>query len=329
MIEMLFNIPYAYADGDEPVRIILESENLVSQLMRDPWILVSYLAIIVVLPVIVTLIADRVTQKMQSSEGYVGNRSEYVTRARFDKEINCVQELSRNLLLLIQETKACSKIPSPENNAKWGKCRLELIKSIGDAAPFLNYLDLSDENGVYCGVKRKAGEAKTDSSKEGVTAANCQDPLFEKQCACKNSADNAHPKVVLTDSICGIPNADKNNPKNLYTRACEILALCERTHSSNDFSCMQTGECRGNSSSPFEYETYLDCRYARFVNCAYCRLNAIEYGRKSLRKKNRRDKRRGHFPWRLWENHMANFDQECPYKALVEDASPDDQDRNE
>lgn len=324
--------------------------------------------IIAVIPIVVSFVLDyRTNERIKKSE-YSSSRSEYVTRNRFDKEIDCIQSLSMNLLVLIQKTKrvvALSKVANAEvvevekpeilsgpaevgqpSNLEeaiweWETQHEKVIRSIGKAAPFLNYLNLDDSSIPYCGVSRQRSTSSDTGCRAEEGDCGASRPSIDKACMCsekkqeekyfdndasrddlalieiQSSSDDSlfidYLKVSPTD---GAKGEAKRVGKNLYNRACEILLFCEYAKRTNDLGCIRiAGDCNGGAGSPHEYRTYLDCRYARFVNCAYCRLNAIEFGREGLRKRNKREHEKRTQPRAIMEeNKMRQFDQRCPYK---------------
>lgn len=317
--------------------------------------------VVAILPIVLSFLLNWKTDRKIKRLEYSDNRSEYVTRRRFDKEINCIQDLSMNLLVLIQETKRIvqlSKVAKIEargevqaaalNNAaqEWELQHERVIRSIGKAAPFLNYLDLQNSSVPYCGVSRKERSCSDEEGESANRDSGKEKPSIEKSCMSMKGAttgeggkaqchecDKLAADLLLIDIqsrfdgsmyieyLKGSPREDagaeaKKVGKNLYHRACEILLFCEYAKREKDLSCIQPPKnCVGNAGSPHEYRTYLDCRYARFVNCAYCRLNTIEYGRESLRKKNKEeDDKLKHRRARKKEEKMSKYDQRCPYE---------------
>lgn len=137
-----------------------------------------------------------------------------------------------------------------------------------------------------------------------------------------------HIQEISIDSLyIDMPEFAQHRPKNLYQRACEILMFCRYFHENpNEMNaCIRSHNdqpCRGSLGSPHLYRSYLDCRYERFINCAYCRLNMIEYGRKSLRKKNKKDQKEKKYGKcnirKFFASNNSNYDQECPYVELVD-----------
>lgn len=311
----MFGIAPAYADTSSEQGV----DPLIT-LLHDPLALTLYAVFILIIPIIVTSITTIAINRIEHSRGYEKNRSEYITHKRFDREIAGIQDLSENLLILIQITKSLIRSPVYSSKDEWLNQRKKVIALIGKSAPFLNYLDLSNGSVPYCGVSKK--HLMKEENKEGDSQENTQNIKEAKRCVCREDFNES---ISLRDSQLSSPDSlyrDINSEKvtygkNLYHRACEILMLCEISQRMNTLACIRKDkdDCYGNSSSPHEYQTYLDCRYERFINCAYCRLNMIEYGRKSLRKKNKKDRRW----WRKqWKKHERHFDQKCPYIELTE-----------
>lgn len=293
--------------------------------MLDPLLFVIYIAGVVLLPIIISTFANLITTKKLKRHSYGQSRSEYVTRARFDKEIDCIQDLSAKLLLLIQMAKSYLSEDYVVDRERWNQQRDEALVSLGKSAPFLNYLDTYNSNQPYCGVATKKGvEPHMHQNSRNNSLDNCENSL-EKHCPCNLSGSETRilssiQKSSIDSLYIDIPELKLRN-SNLYQRACEIIMLCEHAFQTGDTSCVKTEAncvCRASKSSNHEYRTYLDCRYERFVDCAYCRLNTIEYGRESIRKNNKRAQRklRGLRKWR--EEIMCDYDQSCPYAELSE-----------
>lgn len=210
----------------------------------------------------------------------------------------------------------------------------------------MNYLDLHNSSVPYCGVSRKGGDSSCEGGEPADQNGCGEKAPIKKSCTCaskteaeggeeykcpgcrehaanlilvdiQSSFDSSMYIEYLKKDIAGIAKSESEKVgKNLYHRACEILLFCEYARQEKDLGCIRpAGSCVGNAGSPYEYRTYLDCRYARFVNCAYCRLNAIEYGRESLREKNKReDDKLNRRRARKREEKMSKYDQRCPYK---------------
>lgn len=358
MPEILFWPQFAYAGEENTIdatyqHLLSISPDLLSILIGP--------LLVAILPIALSFFLNWKTGRKIKRFEYSDSRSEYVTRSRFDKEIDCIQDLSMNLLVLIQDTKRIVQLVKTkeaeaieENETtvisevarEWELQHEEVVRSIGKAAPFLNYLDLHNSSIPYCGVSRKEGASSCEEGASEKESNDGKKTLIEKSCICaskteaeggekykcpacrehaanlaligiQSSLDGSMYIEYLKGSIADIAKTESEKVgKNLYHRACEILLLCEYAKQEKDLGCVRpAGSCSGNAGSPHEYRTYLDCRYARFINCAYCRLNAIEYGRESWRKKNKEegDKLKN---WRARkrEEKMKKYDQRCPYR---------------
>lgn len=323
-------IEKAYADPSNP-------SLTVPNATEDPANFILYIVGVLVIPLVVSFIFNLSRKKHSADVGYLNNRSEYVTRSRFDREIESIQNLSRTLLVLIQATKDSETI----DDSRWEKYHRRALNAIGDAAPFLNYLDLSNNSQPYCGVakKNRIPSSEQCQSNSDSYSKEKSDKSPQKNCPCL-STDTCHLGSDITlqhiqeisvDSLyIDMPEFAQYRPKNLYQRACEILMFCRYFHENpNEMDiCIRSHNdqpCHGSLGSPHLYRSYLDCRYERFIDCAYCRLNMIEYGRKSLRKKNKREqKEKGYGKYNIRKVFAANnssYDQECPYIELADNST--------
>lgn len=148
MLSFLLNPQVAYASEGNAVNATYQHVLSISPDLLS--ILVGPLAV-AILPIALSFFLNWKTGRKIKRLEYSDSRSEYVTRSRFDKEIDCIQDLFMNLLVLIQETKRIVRLSKAEeaetmeeneaaalNGAahEWELQHEEVIKSIGKAAPF-------------------------------------------------------------------------------------------------------------------------------------------------------------------------------------------------
>lgn len=219
---------------------------------------------------------------------YKYERSSSTGKMRFEKETFHLEKVSSALLELITLTESFIdqeniRWISKRQREEWLRSYRETIKTLGAAAPFLNFIDL--KNGIMeCGVKDNFYQSNLGL--EGLRGSeNLVSQIRELD------GRSLYIRCALLIDAC----ADEFNKKTQISAGMILGEKCLKE---------ETDRTKGMS---------LQERYWRFLNCAYCRLRDCETGSRDARHQRFKSWVKS-FPIALFPSIYHKFDPRCPYE---------------